>query len=110
MSEKSPEDLEAAAPTQPLSSRDVDMALRDLRGWSRQEGGLRRRFRRASFLDAISFVQEVAQLAEAANHHPDIDIRYRNVIIFLTTHDVGGITQLDLDLARQISELDPAGA
>lgn len=97
---------EHTPPREPLSTREVDMALRDLRGWSRQEGGLRRRFRRPSFLDAVDFVTRIAPLAEESNHHPDIDIRYRNVIIFLTTHDVGGITQLDLDLARQISELD----
>lgn len=95
-----------SAPTEPLSSRDVDMALRDLRGWSRQEGGLRRRVRRASFPDAVSFVNEVARIAEEIGHHPDIDIRYRNVILFLTTHDVGGVTQLDLDLAARINELD----
>lgn len=93
------------APLQPLSARDVDMALRDLRGWSRQEGGLRRRFRRQSFPDAVNFVSRVAELAEEAQHHPDIDIRYRNVILFLTTHDVGGITELDIELARKISEI-----
>lgn len=91
---------------QPLSSREVDLALRDLRGWSRQEGGLYRRFRRQSFMDAVGFVNEVARLADEANHHPNIDIRYRNVILFLTSHEVGGITRLDLDLAAQISALE----
>lgn len=94
------------AAAQPLSSREVDLALRELRGWSRQEGGLYRRFRRQSFMDAIQFVNEVARLAEAASHHPNIDIRYRNVIIFLTTHEAGGITNLDLQLAGQISALE----
>jgi 4a-hydroxytetrahydrobiopterin dehydratase len=106
MSSETPEFPENSGPTEPLSSREVDLALRDLRGWSRQEGGLRRRFRRASFADAIGFVNQVARLAEDMEHHPDIDIRYRNVIVFLTTHDVGGITRLDLDLAARISELD----
>jgi 4a-hydroxytetrahydrobiopterin dehydratase len=106
MSSETPEFPENSAPTEALSSRDVDLALRNLRGWNRQEGGLRRRFRRASFADAITFVNEVARLAEELEHHPDIDIRYRNVIVFLTSHDVGGVTQLDLDLATRISELD----
>jgi 4a-hydroxytetrahydrobiopterin dehydratase len=56
----------------------------------------------ASFPGAIEFVTEVGRLAEAANHHPDIDIRYRSVTLALTTHDSGGITRRDLDLARQI--------
>jgi len=106
MNSDTPEFPENSGPTEPLSSREVDIALRDLRGWNRQEGGLRRRFRRANFADAIAFVNEIARLAEELEHHPDIDIRYRNVIVFLTTHDVGGVTQLDLDLATRISALD----
>lgn len=100
------DDPRAAAPAEPLSNRDIDLALRDLRGWSKQEGGLRRRFRCADFTDAVSFVNQIARVADAAGHHPDIDIRYRNVIVFLTTHDVGGVTRLDIDLARRISEID----
>jgi 4a-hydroxytetrahydrobiopterin dehydratase len=90
---------------QPLSNIVVDDALLALKGWKREEGGLRKRFRRASFPDAIAFVGRVAELAEADQHHPDIDIRYRNVILFLTTHEAGGVTELDLALARQIEEV-----
>lgn len=93
-------------PAESLSNREVDLALRNLRGWNRQDGGLHRRFRLASFPDAIRFVNEVARLAEEAGHHPNIDIRYRNVTLFLTTHDAGGITPLDINLAGKISELD----
>jgi 4a-hydroxytetrahydrobiopterin dehydratase len=93
------------APLQPLSVREIDMALRDLPGWSRQEGGLRRRVRRRDFRDAVAFVNQLVDIAEEVNHHPDIDIRYRNVILFLTTHEVGGITTLDLDVAKRINEL-----
>ena len=100
-------DISGGDPTaQALSGREVDLALRDMRGWSRQEGGLHRRFRRESFMDAIQFVNEVARLAEAAHHHPNIDIRHRNVILFLTTHEAGGITGLDIRLAAQISEIE----
>jgi 4a-hydroxytetrahydrobiopterin dehydratase len=55
-----------------------------------------------SFVEALAFVQQVGLLAEAADHHPDIDIRYSRVTLSLTTHDSGGITRLDLDLARAI--------
>jgi 4a-hydroxytetrahydrobiopterin dehydratase len=56
----------------------------------------------AGFIGALEFVGEVGRLAEAANHHPDIDIRYNRVTLALITHDSGGITRLDLDLARGI--------
>ncbi len=105
MSTTDPEIPEAGGPPQPLSTREVDMALRELKGWSRQEGGLRRRVRRASFLEAVAFVNQLAEIVEEANHHPDIDIRYRNVILFLTTHEAGGVTELDIDLARRINEI-----
>jgi 4a-hydroxytetrahydrobiopterin dehydratase len=56
------------------------------------------------FPTAISFVGRVAELSEAANHHPDIDIRYRKVRIALTTHDAGGLTKLDFSLAQEIDQ------
>ena len=89
-----------AAPTQPLSNAEIERELGTLRGWKREEGGIRKRFRHASFTDAIAFVNRVAEAAEDAQHHPDIDIRWRNVIIFLTTHEAGGRTALDLELGR----------
>lgn len=94
-----------ASAEQPLSAREIDMALRELKGWSRREGGLRRRVRRSSFEDAVAFVNEVAVIVADANHHPDIDIRYRHVILFLTTHEAGGVTDLDINLARQINAI-----
>lgn len=92
-------------PAQPLSNAEVDRALGALRGWRREEGGIRKRFRRGNFRDAIAFVNAIADLAEDAGHHPDIDIRWRNVIVFLTTHETGGVTELDLDLAQKIDGL-----
>lgn len=58
----------------------------------------------ADFVGALDFVGRVGALAEAADHHPDIDIRYNRVTLSLITHDAGGITRLDLDLARSIDE------
>ncbi len=92
---------------EPLPSGEVDRVIdRDLPGWRREDRGIRKRFRRASFPEAIAFVGRVAELAESANHHPDIDVRGRTVILYLTTHEAGGVTRLDLDLARRIDALD----
>lgn len=61
------------------------------------------RFATGSFVAGAELVDAITELAEAANHHPDIDLRYRHVTVWLTTHDVGGLSQRDIDLARQIS-------
>ena len=61
-----------------------------------------RTFECASFPDAIAFVVRIGFLAEAANHHPDLDIRWRKVRVALTTHDAGGLTTIDFDLAAAI--------
>jgi 4a-hydroxytetrahydrobiopterin dehydratase len=67
----------------------------------------------ADFIGALDFVGSVGELAEAADHHPDIDIRYNRVTLSLLTHDAAGITRLDLDLARLIdqaaSDINPTG-
>jgi 4a-hydroxytetrahydrobiopterin dehydratase len=98
------------APAQPLSNAEIERWLGTMRGWRREEGGIRKRYRRADFRAAIAFVNTVADIAEAAAHHPDIDIRWRNVIVFLTTHEAGGVTHLDLELAEQIdAAADEAG-
>jgi 4a-hydroxytetrahydrobiopterin dehydratase len=71
-------------------------------GWERAGDEIRKRFERPSFADAISFVVRIGFLAEAANHHPDLDIRWRTVAVALTTHDSGGLTDSDLSLAEGI--------
>jgi 4a-hydroxytetrahydrobiopterin dehydratase len=71
--------------------------------WTRDGEELRFEHSFATFLDAISFVDRVARLADAADHHPDIDVRYVKVRLALTTHDQGGLTQLDVDLAAAIT-------
>jgi 4a-hydroxytetrahydrobiopterin dehydratase len=62
-----------------------------------------------SFRHALGYVVEVGELAEAMDHHPDVDLRYRTVTLALVTHDVGGLTSLDFDLARAVDGLDPGG-
>ena len=88
-----------------LSDEQVDAALPDVPGWERAEGALRREVKFPTFLDGIEAVRQVAERAEAADHHPDIDIRWRTVKFALVTHSAGGITENDLAMARQINEV-----
>jgi len=86
-----------------LDSDTVTEALRDLPDWERDGDALVRTVALPTFPAAISVVDEVAVLAERADHHPDIDIRWRNLTFRCSTHSAGGITRLDLDLAAAIS-------
>jgi 4a-hydroxytetrahydrobiopterin dehydratase len=88
-----------------LSDEQVDAALPELAGWERAEGLLRRKVKFPTFLAGIDAVGRVAERAEAADHHPDIDIRWRTVTFMLVTHSAGGITENDLAMARQINEV-----
>jgi 4a-hydroxytetrahydrobiopterin dehydratase len=85
-----------------LADADVAHALANLDGWACDGDLIRKSFSRASFPDAIAFVVQVGFLAEAANHHPDLDIRWRTVNVALSTHDAGGLTELDMELAAKI--------
>jgi len=86
-----------------LSDDEVTRALGELPDWERSGDALVRTIRFPEFMDGIHFIARVAELAEAADHHPDIDIRYRNVRFELSTHSEGGLSQKDVDLARQIN-------
>ncbi len=93
---------------QPLLSEEVVHAALDSPDGPRWEliaGRLVKVVTCTSFVDALAFVATVGGLAEEADHHPDIDIRYNKVTLALVTHDSGGITQLDLDLAKAIDEV-----
>jgi len=86
-----------------LSDDQVDAA--SPAGWRRIDGALRRSVTFGSFLDGIAAVQRVAVVAEARDHHPDIDIRWRTVTFALVTHSEGGITPRDLELAAEIDQI-----
>jgi len=73
--------------------------------WREVEGALERTYELGSFEEAIAFVNRVAILAEAANHHPDIAVAYRRVTLRWTTHSAGGITDRDRVLALRSDEL-----
>jgi 4a-hydroxytetrahydrobiopterin dehydratase len=85
-----------------LNETDLAAGLSTLGGWASANDEISKTYTFGDFVAAIAFVNRVADLAEAAGHHPDIDIRYNRVRIGLTTHDQGGITDHDLSLARQI--------
>lgn len=96
--------MELMARPTPLTDADIATALGGLPGWERQGDEIMRTFECASFPDAVAFVVRVGFFAEAADHHPDLDVRWRKVRVALTTHDAGGLTQLDVDLAAQITQ------
>ncbi|WP_460358266.1 4a-hydroxytetrahydrobiopterin dehydratase [Mycobacterium sp. ZZG] len=85
-----------------LTDEQVDAALPELNGWERAQGTVRRSVKFPTFLDVIDAVRRVAEHAEAKDHHPDIDIRWRTVTFALVTHSEGGITDKDLQMARDI--------
>jgi 4a-hydroxytetrahydrobiopterin dehydratase len=90
------------AKPKPLSDAQIKRALPGLHGWRLSRGALRCEYKFESFKKALQFLVKVAGLAEAANHHPDIDIRYCVVRLALRTHDVGAVSDRDLSLARVI--------
>lgn len=77
-------------------------ALAELPGWDGDTTAIRKTVKAPDFPTAIRIVDEIAEAAEERNHHPDIDIRWRNLHFTLATHSAGGVTQADLDLARTI--------
>jgi 4a-hydroxytetrahydrobiopterin dehydratase len=89
----------------PLSPSEIRELTRALPTWSRRGAVLRRTFEFADFLQAMKFVNAVARAAEKAQHHPDIDIRWNKVRLALTTHDAGGLTPKDFDLAERANRL-----
>jgi 4a-hydroxytetrahydrobiopterin dehydratase len=84
-----------------LTPSELDEALARLPNWHLADGKLVRDYQFADFLEAIAFVNQLAALAERQNHHPDIDIRYNKVRLALVTHDAGGLTAKDFDLAAK---------
>lgn len=87
---------------QPLSDLEIQRALGTLPGWARRGETLVKTYTMRTFAEVMLLFNRVAAEAERSNHHPDIDIRYTKVTFTLSTHDAGGITQKDLDLASAI--------
>lgn len=88
-----------------LLNQSIEAALARTPGWEQKAECIVRTFKFDDFPAAVSFVNSLVSPAEEANHHPDIDIRWNKVKLSLTTHDQGGLTDLDFEMARRINQI-----
>ena len=88
-----------------LNEAQIEAQLTAHGEWSETGGAIQRTYQMGDFANAMRFVNAVAEAAEAADHHPDIMIRYNKVTLTFSTHDAGGITQKDFDLAARCDQL-----
>ncbi len=88
-----------------LSENDIQKNMATLKGWKRDGLEISKQYELKDFVHAMGFVNSVALLAEKANHHPGIDIRWNKVKLVLSTHSAGGLTEKDFELAKQIEAL-----
>jgi 4a-hydroxytetrahydrobiopterin dehydratase len=88
-----------------LTQSEIDSRVGSLPQWRIESGELTRTFVHKDFRAALTFVNKVGELAENAGHHPDFDIRYNKVRLALVTHDAGGLTSKDFDLAAAADKL-----
>lgn len=91
----------------PLDDDAITARLGALPGWTREGDEIARTFECPDFPAAIAFVVRIGFLAEAKDHHPDLDVRWRRVRVALTTHDLGGLSDWDFELAAQIDGVAP---
>ena len=84
-----------------LTDAEIVQALKEVPDWSELNGALQRTFQFKDFVEAMKFVDKVAAAAEDAQHHPDILVRWNKVTLTVNTHDAGGITVKDFDLAKR---------
>jgi 4a-hydroxytetrahydrobiopterin dehydratase len=88
-----------------LTEEEIAAALTTLEGWSVEGNELVKTFRFPSYLAGIDFVSRLGQAAEAMNHHPDLLVGWRKVAMRVSTHSAGGLTELDVTLAREADRL-----
>jgi 4a-hydroxytetrahydrobiopterin dehydratase len=88
-----------------LTDEELRLALSELPGWTRLGNAIHKRYTFRGFRAAIAFVNRLAEQAIAANHHPDIEIHYDRVVVSLSTHDEGGVTGRDVELATAIERV-----
>jgi 4a-hydroxytetrahydrobiopterin dehydratase len=90
--------------TTKLNAAEIEETLKSHPEWHLETGKLARKWTFKDFVEAIAFVNRVAAAAEAAGHHPDIDIRYNQVVLGLISHDAGGITRRDAAMASRLDK------
>ena len=88
-----------------LSQDEIQVALKGLTGWSLADGKLHREYKFANFVEAFGFMTSAALIAESMNHHPEWFNVYQTVKIDLTTHDAGGISRNDVEMAKRFEKL-----
>ena len=88
-----------------LEDEDLTAALKKCPEWELEKKSITRTIEFEEFMEAIDFVNDLAEIADEAQHHPDIRIRYTKVTLTLTTHDAGGVTEADIELAQRIDNL-----
>lgn len=88
-----------------LEEDELTSALKKCPEWEVEKKHIARVFEFEEFMDGIDFVNNVGEIAEDAQHHPDITIKHTRITLKLTTHDVGGVTDLDIQLAQRIDNL-----
>ena len=88
-----------------LSAAEIETALTDLKGWRIEGVNLKKRFEFSNFAEALDFVNRVGAIAERRDHHPDILFGWGYAEFAITTHDTGGLTQNDFDLAKEIDKI-----
>lgn len=87
-----------------LDEEEIEQRVDELGDWEREADVIQKVFEFDDFMSAIKFVTDVAKMAEAKDHHPDIDIRFNKVRLALTTHSEGGLTHYDFDFAGEIEQ------
>jgi 4a-hydroxytetrahydrobiopterin dehydratase len=90
-----------------LSAAEIERELAETPGWERAEDAIVRTVKLKDFKEAMAYVNRVAEVAEEADHHPDIAIRWNTVVLTQTTHAAGGLTEHDFRLARRLNTLGP---
>jgi 4a-hydroxytetrahydrobiopterin dehydratase len=87
-----------------LEKSEIERRLSALNGWEFKDNAISKLYRFKTFMDGIRFLNQVAEMAEAADHHPDVKINYTRITFSCSTHDQGGVTEKDFKLASQIEE------
>ncbi|HKV54870.1 MAG TPA: 4a-hydroxytetrahydrobiopterin dehydratase [Candidatus Binataceae bacterium] len=87
-----------------LSDQQIGQDLKSLPGWEYSDNSIHKLYRFKEFMDGIRFIGRVAEMAEAADHHPDIHVNYTRVTFICSTHSDGGVTEKDVRLSKQIEQ------
>ncbi|MGH7885840.1 MAG: 4a-hydroxytetrahydrobiopterin dehydratase [Thermodesulfobacteriota bacterium] len=87
-----------------LNDEKISEFLTTLDGWERIDNKISKTFKTKNFVDTMGFVNKIALLSERADHHPDLGVHYSKVVVTLSTHSAGGITEKDMNLANEIEQ------